>query len=143
MKKPVLTVFVMTCLLILFMSHGCAQESVMKKKKVFSGSETPFAMKIDDEFVLTLESNPTTGYRWQFADKPDEKIVRFISSEYKAPETKLVGAGGNEVWTFKAAGKGKTTINLIYVRPWEKDTPPARTATVIIVVDQTSISILS
>jgi len=135
MKKPVLTVFVMTCLMILFISHGCAQESVMKQKKVFSGSETPFVMKVGDEFVLTLESNPTTGYRWQVADKLDGKIVRLISSEYKAPDTKLVGAGGNEVWTFRAEGRGKTAINLIYVRPWEKDTPPAKTATVIIAVD--------
>ena len=125
----------MTCLLILFISHGCAQESTMKQRKVFSGSENPFAMNVGDEFVLTLESNPTTGYRWQVADKLDEKTVKLISSEYNAPDTKLVGAGGNEVWTFKAAGKGKTTINLIYVRPWEKDTPPVRTATVIIVVD--------
>jgi inhibitor of cysteine peptidase len=135
MKKPVLTVFVMTCLMILFISHGCAQESVMKQKKVFSGSETPFAMKVGDEFVLTLESNPTTGYRWQVADKLDGKIIRLISSEYKAPDTKLAGAGGNEVWTFRAEGRGKTAINLIYVRPWEKDTPPAKTATVIIAVD--------
>ncbi|OPY74035.1 MAG: Chagasin family peptidase inhibitor I42 [Syntrophorhabdus sp. PtaU1.Bin058] len=135
MKKTVLTVFVMTCLLILFMSHGCAQESAMKRKKVFSGSETPFVMKAGDEFVLTLESNPTTGYRWQIADKPDEKIVRLIGSEYKAPDTKLVGAGGNEIWTFRAEGKGKAAINLIYVRPWEKGTPPAKTANVTIVVD--------
>jgi len=125
----------MTCLLILFISHGCAQESAIKKKKVFSGSETPFTMKVGDEFVLTLESNPTTGYQWQVADKLDGKIVRLISSEYKAPDTKLVGAGGNEVWTFRAEGRGKTAINLIYVRPWEKDTPPAKTATVTIVVD--------
>lgn len=136
MKKSVLTGFVMTCLLVLFMSHGCAQESAMKQKTVFSGSETPFAMKVGDEFVLTLESNPSTGYLWRLAEKPDENVVRFVSSEYKAAsDTRRVGAGGNEVWTFRAEGKGRTAINLIYVRPWEKDTPPAKTATAIIIVD--------
>jgi predicted secreted protein len=36
-----------------------------------------------------------------------------------------VGAGGKEVWTFKAAGEGSPTIHFKYVRPWEKDVPPA------------------
>lgn len=136
MKKSVLTGFVMTCLLVLFISHGCAQELSMKQKKVFSGSEAPFAMKVGDEFVLTLESNPSTGYLWRLVVKPDESTVQLVSSEYRAaPDTNRVGAGGNEVWTFLATGKGKAEISLIYIRPWEKDKPPAKTARVIIIVE--------
>lgn len=40
-----------------------------------------------------------------------------------------IGAGGNEVWIFEAAGSGKTEIILKYVRPWEKNVPPAKTVT--------------
>lgn len=134
MKKSVLMVLATACLLVLAAHCAHAQEPPLTQKKVYSGSENPFAMKGGDEFVLTLESNPTTGYRWQLAEKPDENIVKLVSSEYKATGTKLVGAGGNDVWTFRAEGKGKTTINLIYVRPWEKDAPPAKTAAVIIIV---------
>jgi inhibitor of cysteine peptidase len=39
------------------------------------------------------------------------------------------GAGGTELWTFKAVGAGKTTIALNYARPWEKDIPPAKSET--------------
>jgi len=37
-----------------------------------------------------------------------------------SPENKgLVGAPGEEVWTFKALKKGTSTIALEYSRPWE------------------------
>ncbi len=136
MKKVAFIVFSATCLLVLFIPHTYTQDSSPKQKKIFSGSETPFTMKVGDEFVLTLESNPSTGYLWQLAERPDENVVRLVGSEYKAAsDAHRVGAGGNEVWTFRATGKGRTAINLIYVRPWEKDVPPARTATAMIIVD--------
>jgi len=80
------------------------------------------------EFSLTLASNVTTGYQWELAEPLDEAIVKLVGSRYQAPKTNLVGAGGQEVWTFRAVGRGQTKIKLKYVRPWEKDTPPAETA---------------
>ncbi|HNS14822.1 MAG TPA: protease inhibitor I42 family protein [Syntrophorhabdaceae bacterium] len=136
MKKSVLMVLATACLLVSAAHCAHTQGPPLTQKKVFSGSETPFAMKVGDEFVLTLESNPSTGYLWRLAVKPDENTVKLVSSEYRAaPDTNRVGAGGNEVWTFLATGKGKAEIGLIYVRPWEKDKPPARTARVIIIVE--------
>ena len=41
-----------------------------------------------------------------------------------APETEMVGAGGQEVWTFKAIEPGETTIDMEYVRPWETGIEP-------------------
>ncbi|MFH1553175.1 MAG: protease inhibitor I42 family protein, partial [Candidatus Omnitrophota bacterium] len=64
----------------------------------------------------------------------DEKVVRLVSSEYKAVESKLIGSGGKETWTFKAVGAGKADILFKYVRPWEKDTPPAKKEAFSIVV---------
>ena len=136
MKKSVLMVLATACLLVSAAHCAHTQGPPLTQKKVFSGSETPFAMKVGDEFVLTLESNPSTGYLWRLAVKPDENTVKLVSSEYRAvPDANRVGAGGNEVWTFLATGKGKAEISLIYVRPWEKDKPPARTARVIIIVE--------
>jgi len=136
MKISVLMVLATACLLVLAAHCTHAQKPPLTQKKVFSGSETPFVMKVGDEFVLTLESNPSTGYLWRLAEKPDENTVKLVSSEYRAtPDTNRVGAGGNEVWTFLATGKGTAEINLIYVRPWEKDKPPTRTARVMIVVE--------
>jgi inhibitor of cysteine peptidase len=39
----------------------------------------------------------------------------------------MVGAGGTEIWTFRAVRKGKTTLTLGYVRPWEKGIAPVKT----------------
>jgi inhibitor of cysteine peptidase len=54
----------------------------------------------------------TTGYQWKLSDDFTEGIVKLVKSEYVAPETEMVGAGGKEVWTFK-----ETTVDLEYVRP--------------------------
>ena len=66
----------------------------------------------------------TTGYRWKLSDNFTEGVVRLVKSEYVAPETEMVGAGGKEVWTFKVVEPGETTIDLEYVRPWETGVVP-------------------
>jgi inhibitor of cysteine peptidase len=37
-----------------------------------------------------------------------------------------MGQGGTEVWHFQALKPGKTALNFIYVRPWEKNIPPVK-----------------
>ncbi|HOE15788.1 MAG TPA: protease inhibitor I42 family protein [Syntrophorhabdaceae bacterium] len=135
MKRSALMVLATAFLLLSAANCAHTQEQSSKQKRIFSGSKTPFTMEVGDEFVLTLESNPSTGYLWQFAEKPDEGVVRFIGSEYRAAYPDRIGGGGHEIWTFRAAGKGKAAISLIYVRPWEKGVPPVRTAGVVIVVE--------
>ena len=90
-------------------------------------------VNVGETFTITLESNPTTGYQWQLAKPLDEKILKLVSSKYEMEEPKnletgYVGVGGHEYWTFKAVGKGTTLIELMYVRPWEKDVPPVEAA---------------
>ena len=80
---------------------------------------------VEREFSVTLPSNPTTGYHWELAAPLAEGIVKLVNSTYQAPATGLLGAGGEEIWTFKAVGRGETVIELKYVRPWEKDVAPA------------------
>lgn len=85
-------------------------------------------VEVGRDFSMTLASNATTGYHWELAAALDEAIVKLVSSTYQAPKTGLIGAGGQEIWTFKAVGLGETVIRLNYVRPWEKDATPAETA---------------
>jgi inhibitor of cysteine peptidase len=95
--------------------------------------EKPIATSPGQEFNISLKSNRTTGFLWQLASPVDEAVVKLVGSDYKAPQSRLQGAGGTEVWTFRATGRGQTTIAMKYVRPWEKNVPPARTATFKIV----------
>lgn len=85
-------------------------------------------------FKIMLESNRTTGYQWRLAGALDQKVVKLIGSAYQSPEAKLPGAGGKEIWTFQAVGRGRTEISMQYIRTWEKGKPPARTARFSVVV---------
>jgi len=75
--------------------------------------------------VTTIEiaANHTTGYSWQLAEPLNEKVLKVEYWYYKQPNTKMLGAGGTEVWTFRAMGEGKTNLKFEYVRPWEKNVP--------------------
>ena len=74
-----------------------------------------------DSVVVTLCSNPTTGYQWsESAQVSDEAVLRQTDHEYKPAEDKnIVGGAGREVWTFKALDQGTTTVSMEYSRPWE------------------------
>ena len=90
--------------------------------------------------VVTLESNATTGFRWQLSEPIDEGMLALIQSKYMPGEdaekdSPVVGAGGTEVWTFEALTAGKVaTISMEYSRPWEGGEKGARTFDVTVVI---------
>jgi len=84
---------------------------------------------VGQSFVITLESNRTTGYGWEISPSPDAALLKVEEIQHRASPAKgLVGAPGTDSWTFKALNPGQTTIALKYVRPWEKDVAPAKEA---------------
>jgi inhibitor of cysteine peptidase len=108
--------------------------STTKKPKEYKqdSAGTPIEAPLGSQFALVLESNPTTGYRWQLADPLNESVVILISQEYvqtKATGENTAGAGGEETWTFRAVGEGETEISLKYVRSWEAGSPSDETVT--------------
>lgn len=82
----------------------------------------------DKEFTVALDSNATTGYCWELSAPLDGAIVRLVKTEYRPGASERPGATGKEVWTFMASGVGETEIAMKYVRPWEREATPARTA---------------
>jgi len=96
-------------------------------------SET-IEVTVGQDFVLSLESNPTTGYSWELTG-PLPAWLELIGSEYIPTPTDppMVGSGGVEEWTFRANDAGTATITFEYRRPWEKDQPPAERKTFVIV----------
>jgi len=87
-----------------------------------------------DSFTITLDSNPSTGFSWSISAITDESVIDDVSNEFKGADTGMVGAGGQEVWTFKAVDKGSSTIEMKYSRPWEQGVEPAATFNVTVVV---------
>lgn len=102
---------------LILTASGCSMDAV----KEYSDPSVTIEVEKGEEFAIVLGSNPTTGYSWRIAGELDAAVVTLESSEYIEPKDKALGAQGEEKWTFKAAGIGRTTIGMIYVRPWEVD----------------------
>jgi len=70
------------------------------------------------KFVVELPSNPTTGFNW-FLDNMDEKHFKVESSGFRPAKSKLVGAPGVAYFDLVPIKEGKSTLKLLYYRPWE------------------------
>ncbi len=88
--------------------------------------------------VVTLESNPTTGYRWEVAEIQESILEQMGEAEFKPSQTgepPLVGAGGWEIFRFEAISAGQMTLRLVYHRPWEEGVEPLKTFSIQVVVN--------
>ena len=100
-------------------------------------SGSTIEMTVGGTLVITLESNPTTGFSWALVANSDETVVGEVDHEYVADETgetPMVGSGGVENWTFKALAKGESTISMEYSRPWEGGEKAVQTFDITVVV---------
>ena len=89
-----------------------------------------------DLLVVTLESNPTTGYAWEVSEVDKAVLAQVGEAEFQEAAQEgeqLVGAPGVQTFRFEAA-RGETTLTLVYRRSWEKDVEPLQTFTVEVVV---------
>jgi inhibitor of cysteine peptidase len=77
-------------------------------------------LRVGDSVVLRLAENPTTGYQWVLEPGSDD-VLALQSSDYVGPTGSNVGAGGQRVFTFKAARAGSATAHLRLRRGWEGD----------------------
>ncbi len=128
---------ILACAMVaISLSALCACSSVLEQVSVdASYMDKEVELVAGDTLTITLESNPTTGFQWELTEITDQNVLEQQGEpEFKAPEDEtLVGASGEEIWTFKALEKGKSTISMEYQRSWE-DIEPAETFVLTIVV---------
>ncbi|MEX2255880.1 MAG: protease inhibitor I42 family protein [Acidimicrobiia bacterium] len=112
---------------VLLLGVGCSGNGDdARSAKVFTDSGTEIAVRVGDEFVISLESNPSTGYAWSVSQKPAG--VRLVRDRYVAPPHPRPGSPGHQELRFVARATGSGTIELAYARSFEPDEPPERTA---------------
>ena len=78
---------------------------------------------------LSVNENPTTGYRWEIAEIP-EGINELEPNNYERSnksEQPVSGSGGTRIFTFEIQPYAKGTIKLIHNRSWENDVAPIDT----------------
>jgi inhibitor of cysteine peptidase len=93
-------------------------------------------LAVGQRVTVTLDSNPSTGYAWVLADSVGGALARDGAPVYtqRPAEPGMVGVGGEQVWTFRAARAGTGTLRLTYGRSFEPDAEPAETFTAPVVV---------
>jgi predicted secreted protein/putative hemolysin len=100
-------------------------ESTVDKTLINSDNNSDVSVRVGDTLTVKLVSNPSTGYSWQVTAYDTQVLQQVGESQFDlGNQTPMPGAGGTETFTFNVVGKGKTTLKLVYLRPWEKDTTP-------------------
>ena len=81
-----------------------------------SGTIDLILAKLNQPFTISLPANPTTAYQW-FVDY-DYYLLRLDLERFEK-SSPAIGSGGNSIFVFSPQRPGKTTISLVYRRPWD------------------------
>jgi predicted secreted protein len=117
MKKllPLVGLVLTVCLVA-----GCGSVAA----QAYTDPEVTIDTSANGEFVIliALESNPSTGYSWEASY--DETRLELTEETYELgeyAEQGLLGAGGTELFRFKALKSGEAEIKMEYKRSWETE----------------------
>ena len=91
-------------------------------------SRCPLELVRGQSVLITLRSNPTTGFRWQVQDAAPS-VLRSLGPEVysNSEDSGLVGSAGQSSWRFEATNPGGGRLLLVYRQPWEPNVAPAQT----------------
>ena len=92
-----------------------------KEIEVYTDPEQVINTTVNQEFIIALYSNPSTGYAWEASY--DGNMLSLEKEEYIPKETLpgMVGIGGTQYYQFKVLKMGQTQITVTYKRPWETE----------------------
>ena len=120
-------------LLLAIFAAGCERTNEVMLDMADNGGQ--IEVEVDQILVISLESNPTTGFGWQISEIEDPILQSMGEAEFQPSESnEVVGAGGTETLRFKAISPGQTTLTLVYRRPWEDDVAPLETFLLNVIV---------
>lgn len=131
LKKSGLRINAIILLLtVLILAIGCGTSKEVKVVASVSGSQ--IELRKGQTLVITLESNPTTGYQWEVIECDDSILQQKGKAEFKSSNTgnpPSSGKSGTETFLFDAQSLGNGTLKLVYHRSWEKEVEPLKTFT--------------
>ena len=114
-------------LLGLSLLTACAQQPA-HNVTLEDQSDCPQQLHVGQQLILSLPSNPTTGYRWAIQDSAGG-VLRSLGPEvYSNPEDAgVVGAAGQSTWRFQAFTPGSGRLRLTSQQPWAPEVNPVDT----------------
>ncbi|MBI2906450.1 MAG: protease inhibitor I42 family protein [Chloroflexi bacterium] len=122
---------VVVALVLAFVKAGDRAATGLAVDDSYDGKEV--RMATGGSLQIALNSNPTTGFKWELTGISDPTVLEKVSDVYEASQSKpkegappRVGAGGREFWSFKALKRGAAIISMEYSRPWQGGEKGAR-----------------
>jgi len=112
---------------------GCSSAGEVQLDETDDGGQV--SLDAGQTLVVSLPSNPTTGYSWE-VESIDAAVLSLAGDpEYVSEaEGDVVGAGGTETFRFDAEAPGTVQLTLIYHRPFEEGVDPIDTFSVTVEV---------
>jgi len=113
-------------LLALSLLTACAQQPA-HNVTLEDQSDCPQQLHVGQQLIVSLPSNPTTGYRWSIQDSAGG-VLRSLGPEvYTSSDNgQLLGSGGQSTWRFQVFAPGSGRLRLTSQQPWEPDAEPAQ-----------------
>ena len=106
MKKILISLLVLSVMLTAFACVGASSKGGSFGKGKVMG--------------LEFETNPSTGYNWEYKFENGDAEIVFDREENKLNENlDVVGAPSKIVYYFKGTKEGNTNLVFTYRRPWE------------------------
>jgi inhibitor of cysteine peptidase len=120
-------------LLAVLLVAGCTSAEEVRLDETDNGGQV--TLDTGQTLVISLPSNPTTGYSWEVETIDAAVLSQTGEPEYVSEaEGDVVGAGGTETFRFEAEASGTLQLTLIYHRPFEEGVDPIDTFTVTVEV---------
>jgi inhibitor of cysteine peptidase len=92
------------------------------------------ALQRGQVLVVSLNAQLGTGFGWHVVKYDRDNLKLRGGPQIEAPDRPGVGAPQPEIFRFEAKGDGSSVVQLDYKRAWEKNTPPAKTFRLTVVV---------
>ncbi|MBU1092470.1 protease inhibitor I42 family protein [Patescibacteria group bacterium] len=101
---------------------GCALVQQPLPQLTLKDHQANVDYPVGQKFQVVLPSNGTTGFKWELEDMT-AGVLEKLSDEYQVTDKyteNIVGAGGEEVWTFQVIKVERSHIVMKYRKPWDK-----------------------
>ena len=109
------------CGLLLISSNSFAVESIQPTVIHVENEKVDFQVNVEDStFELTLNENPSTGYKWYF-ENSDEEEVKLLEDKNLEATSQVLGAPSKRVLRFQVKAEGIYTLKLSHKRIFEEN----------------------
>ena len=110
---------------------GCGNDNVTGPDYAIELTEADsggsFRVGVGQEVIVTLASNPSTGYSWTWVCAPADALAAAGEPEYiPSAGAPRVGVGGSTRFRFTTQRAGTATLRLEYRRAFEPGSPAAK-----------------